>query len=113
MQRYMIAQMDEIDPLKCPCGLSRRAFVEDDNPVATLHMVDVAEDSHVHYHKKLSEIYLIIEGEGHMELDDEIVPVKRLTSVFIKPGCRHRAVGRMRLINIPIPAFDPDDEWFD
>ena len=113
MHRYMIAQMDEIDPVKCPCGLSRRAFVEDDNPVATLHMVDVLEDSCVHYHKKLSEIYLILEGEGHMELDGQLVPVKPLTSIFIKPGCRHRAIGKMRIVNVPIPAFDPDDEWFD
>jgi len=26
---------------------------------------------------------------------------------------RHRAVGKMKIVNIPIPAFDPDDEWFD
>ena len=29
------------------------------------------------------------------------------------PGCRHRAVGRLKIINIPIPAFDSGDEWFD
>jgi len=109
----MIAQMDEIDSVGCPCGASRRAFVSPDNPVATLHMVDISADSRAHYHKKLTEIYLILEGEGHMELDGELVPVKPMTAVFIKPLCRHRAVGRMRIVNIPVPAFDPDDEWFD
>ena len=112
-KQYMIAQMDELDAVKCPCGLSRRAFVADDNPVATLHMVDITQDSRVHYHKKLTEIYLILEGQGHMELDGDRVPVKPLTAVFLKPGCRHRAVGNMRIVNIPIPAFDPTDEWFD
>ena len=58
-------------------------------------------------------IYLILEGEGYMELDGERIPVKPMTSIFIKPGCRHRAVGKMKIINIPIPAFDPADEWFD
>jgi hypothetical protein len=48
-----------------------------------------------------------------MELDGEMIPVKPLTSIFIKPGCRHRAVGQMKIVNIPIPAFDPTDEWFD
>lgn len=76
-------------------------------------MVDISKDSRLHYHKKLTEIYLILEGEGHMELDGELVPVKPMTSILIKPGCRHRAVGKMRLINVPIPAFDPEDEWFD
>jgi hypothetical protein len=48
-----------------------------------------------------------------MELDGEMIPVKPMTSIFIKPGCRHRAVGKMRIVNIPVPAFDPRDEWFD
>ena len=61
----------------------------------------------------MTEIYLILEGEGHMELDGKSVPVKPMSAIFIKPGCRHRAVGEMRIINVPIPAFDPSDEWFD
>jgi hypothetical protein len=48
-----------------------------------------------------------------MELDGDIVPLEPLTAVLIKPGCRHRAVGRLRIVNIPVPAFDPADEWFD
>ena len=115
MQRYQIAQMDEIAPVTCPCGQSRRAFVAKDNPVATMHMVDIAADSRVHYHKKITELYLILEGVGHMELDGERIPVKPLSAVLIKPLCRHRAVGRLRVVNVPIPAFDPldKDEWFD
>ena len=73
----------------------------------------ISKDSKVHYHKKLTEIYLVLEGEGHMELDGELVPVKPMSVIYIKPGCKHRAVGKMRIVNIPVPAFDPDDEWFD
>ncbi len=113
MPNYMLAQLDEIEPVPCPCGFARRAFATEDNTLATLHIVDIQEDSHTHYHKKMTEIYFILEGEGHMELDGELIPVKPLTSIFIKPGCRHRAVGKMRIVNIPIPAFDPEDEWFD
>lgn len=113
MDNYIISQLDEIDPVKCPCGMTRRAFVSPENEVATLHMVDITEDSRVHYHKKMTEIYLILSGEGHIELDGKKVPVKPMTSIFIKPGCRHRAVGKMRIVNIPIPAFDPEDEYFD
>jgi len=36
-----------------------------------------------------------------------------MSAIMIKPGCRHRAIGKMKIINIPIPAFDPEDEWFD
>jgi mannose-6-phosphate isomerase-like protein (cupin superfamily) len=78
-----------------------------------MHMVDVRADSKAHYHKKLTEIYLVLEGKGFMELDGERIAVKPLTAIFIKPGCRHRAVGKMRIVNVPIPAFDPNDEWFE
>jgi mannose-6-phosphate isomerase-like protein (cupin superfamily) len=78
-----------------------------------MHIVDIEEDARAHYHKKLTEIYFVLEGTGHIELDGKKVPIKPLTAVFIKPLCRHRAIGRMRIINVCIPAFDEQDEWFD
>ena len=113
MPNFKLAQLDEIDGVDCPCGVARRAFGGGDNDVATLHMVDISADSRAHYHKRATEIYLVLEGEGHIELDGELYPVRPMSAVFIKPGCRHRAVGALRIINIPIPAFDPADEWFD
>jgi len=113
LANYQIAQLDEIAPLQCACGTTRRAFVSDDNPVATMHLLEVREDARLHYHKKMTEIYLILEGEGQMELDGEIIPVKPMTSILIQPGCRHRAIGEMRIVIVPIPAIDPEDEWFD
>jgi len=113
MSNYMIAQLDEIDAVECPCGASRRAFVSPDNPTATLHMVDICADSRPHYHKKLTELYLVLKGTGRIELDGERCDLKPGTAVLIKPGCRHRAVGDLRIIVTAIPAFDPEDEWFD
>ena len=113
MANYLLAQLDAMNALRCSCGFTRRAFVSPDNSVATMHLLDVQSDAAVHYHKSLTEIYLILEGEGHLELDGELVPVKPLTAVMIQPGCRHRAVGKLRIVVVPIPAFDPGDEWFD
>jgi hypothetical protein len=59
---YQVAQLDELDAVQCPCGTTQRAFIGPDNPVATMHLVDISEDSRTHYHKKLTEIYLILEG---------------------------------------------------
>ena len=113
MNNYLITQLDEIAPANCPCGITRRGFITPDNPVATVHLVDIQKDARTHYHKRLTEIYIILEGEGHMELDGELIPVKPLTSILINPGCRHRAVGNLKIVNVPIPAFDAEDEWFD
>ena len=113
MPNYKLAQLDELPSVRCPCGFARRAFADADNSVATIHLVDIQQDAQSHYHKKMTEIYLVLEGTGHLELDGELVPVKPLTAVMIKPGCRHRAVGKLRIINIPVPAFDENDEWMD
>ena len=113
MPNYLIAQLDEIPPRRCPCGWARRAFATPENHTATLHIVDIETDSQTHYHKKMTEIYLVLEGEGQMELDGKLFPLKPMSAIFIKPGCRHRAIGKLKIINIPIPAFDESDEWFD
>ncbi len=112
-KNYEVSQLDELPANDCPCGSSQRAFVHPDNPVASIHLVDISKAAKTHYHKKLTEIYLILEGEGFMELDGERIPVKPLTSILIKPNCRHRAIGDLKIVNIPIPTFDPEDEWFD
>ena len=113
MADYMVAHFDELDVVQCPCGYAQRAFKVPDNTAATLHVVEVTENSTPHYHKEHTEIYFILSGEGHVEIDGQVVPVKPETAVLIKPGCRHRPVGRMRMINVSIPPFDPADEYVD
>jgi mannose-6-phosphate isomerase-like protein (cupin superfamily) len=113
MPSYLIAQLDQIEPVECPCGVTRRAFVSHEGGAASLHVVDISSDPRAHYHRKLTEMYLVLEGEGEVELDGERVPVRPLTAVLIRPGCRHRAVGKLRVVVCAVPAFDPEDEWFD
>lgn len=112
-KKYLITQLDNLPAVSCPCGLSRRGFATPENSVATIHLVDISIDAKTHYHRQMTEIYLVLEGEGWIELDGERIAAKPMLSVLIKPGCRHRLVGRFRIVNVAIPAFDPRDEWFD
>lgn len=113
MKNYTVEQLDDIPPVPCPCGQARRGFTDEEGKVASAHLVEILKDAKTHYHKKTHELYIILEGEGYMELDGEKIPVRPMTSVLIKPGCRHRAVGDLRILNVPVPAFDAEDEWFD
>lgn len=86
--------------------------MNDRNEVASLHLVEIKKDSETHYHEKTTEIYYVLEGEGHMELDEESHPLSPGVAVLIQPGCRHRAVGsNLKILNIPVPKFDPEDEY--
>ncbi len=111
--KYSLVQVNELPSLDCACGKTQRAFLDDPDRTASLHVVDISTAARTHYHRKMTEIYYVLEGSGHMELDGDLHPVAPGAAILIKPGCRHRAIGRMKIVNIPVPAFDPDDEWFD
>ena len=68
-----------------------------------------------HFHHAAEELFYVLEGTGRMELNDEVVTVEPGTVVTIEPGTRHRLVspGGVRTIVVGVPAFDPEDEYFD
>lgn len=110
-ERFSVAQLDEIPPVPCPCGQARRGFNEPGNSLASVHLTEISAGSRPHYHKKMTEIYIVLEGNGYLEADGERIPLRPMTSVMIRPGCVHRAVGKLKIINVPMPPFDPTDEF--
>ena len=78
-------------------------------------MTEIAADARLHYHKRLTETYFILECEGdaELQLDSERITVHPGMCILIRPGTRHRAIGRMKVLIFVLPKFDPADEWFD
>lgn len=113
--RWQRVDFAEVAGVACPCGTARRAFAEVDGFPLTVHVTDISEDARRHYHRRITETYFILEcgPDAALELDGERVPVRPQVCVRIPPGVRHRAVGRMRVLIIAHPKFDPGDEWFD
>ncbi|MEZ6059760.1 MAG: cupin domain-containing protein [Planctomycetaceae bacterium] len=114
-RRWTLADFSKIDGVPCPCGTARRAFHGIDAFPGSLHVTEISDDAQKHYHKNLTETYYFLEcGPGaRMELDDEVIDVRPGIAIVIPPGVRHRALGRMKVLIIVIPEFDPDDEWLD
>ena len=99
----------------CPCGTARRAFSEVADFPGTIHVTEIALDNQLHYHKRLIETYYILECEpgAKMQLDDELLDVHPGCCIMIRSGTRHRAIGKMKVLIVVFPKFDPSDEWFD
>lgn len=112
-KRYAAVDFAEILSVECPCGMSRRAFIEESQNVMSFHVVEIKKNAHLHYHKEHIEVYYVLEGTGFLEVDGELVVLQPGKSVLIQKSCRHRAIGDLKIVNVSIPAFDPNDEWFD
>lgn len=113
--RYEIVDMNALPGVPCPCGTARRAFQNASDFPATVHVTEISKDAKRHYHKRLTETYYILEcdADAKMQLDDETIPLRPGMCILIRPGVPHRAIGRMRILLVAIPKFDPEDEWFD
>ena len=108
---YIVRRLQDVSPVPCPCGQSIRAITGNDSNLASIHIVTISKDSKAHYHKKLTEFYYVLEGEGELLLNDDIIELKPDTLVMIKPLTRHRARGNLRILNIVVPPFDESDEF--
>lgn len=112
---YELADFSKIQGVLCPCGTARRAFADVEDFPGTVHVTEIGISAKLHYHKQLTETYYFLECESdaQMQLDDEIIDVKPGMSIMIRPRTRHRALGKMKVLILVLPKFDPADEWFD
>ncbi len=111
--RYHLVDFDHLPAVCCPCGISQRALANLADYPATLHRTEITTEAKAHYHQRLTETYYILECEpgAQIELDGQSVPVKPGMCIVIRPGCVHRGLGRMKILNFVLPKFDPSDEF--
>lgn len=110
---FELVEFSDLPGTSCPCGTARRAFYEADDWPMTLHVTEISVDAELHYHKRMTETYYFLECEpgAKMQLNDELIDVRPGVAVLIRPGTRHRALGRMKVLIVVHPKFDPADEF--
>lgn len=105
---------DSIDGVACPCGTAKRGLMDTADFPGSLHVTEIHEDARAHFHRDHSEIYYFLEcgPDAKMELNKILYPVKTGQCVLIRPGTMHRAIGKMKVLILSMPKFDPLDEHF-
>ena len=83
----------------------------DDEAAAWVHAVDI-DGARLHFHKRATELYYVLEGAGTVLLDGEEHAVEKGSVVHIPPGVVHGARGRMRVLVVGIPDIAEDDIFF-
>ncbi len=96
------------------CGWRDRLISHEDapsSPAAWAHAVDI-DGARLHYHKRSTELYYVLDGGGTVMLDGVGHEVTRGSLVHIPPGVVHGARGRMRVLVVGIPDI-ADDDYFE
>lgn len=112
-RNWELVDLTALPGVACPCGVARRGLADVADYPATLHLTEISTDAKAHYHRHLIELYFILEAgpDAAMELDDARIAVRPGMAILIRPGVRHRAVGRMKVLIYVTPKFDPEDEF--
>lgn len=109
---YELVDFATLPGVPCPCGVARRGFADVGDFPATVHITEINRAAETHHHQRLTEVYYILEcsADAVMELNDERLSLKPGIAILIRPGTRHRAVGKLKVLIIAWPKFDPSDE---
>ena len=110
--RTLVRHEDEVPRERSTCGWRDRLISrEDSNVAAWAHAVDI-DGAREHYHKRSTELYYVLDGEGVVLLNGDEHPVRKGSLVHIPPGVVHGAKGRMRVLVVGIPDIADDDLYF-
>ncbi len=99
---------------KSECGWRHRLISQADAklaPAAWVHAVAI-DGAKLHFHKRSTELYYVLEGEGSVILDGVDHSVSQGSLVHIPPGVIHGARGQMRVLVVGIPDI-ADDDYFE
>jgi quercetin dioxygenase-like cupin family protein len=84
---------------------------QDRNVAAWVHAVDI-DGAKLHYHKRATEIYYVLDGAGSLILDGKEHPMHKGSLAHIPPGVVHGARGRMRVLVVGVPDIADDDVFY-
>lgn len=70
-------------------------------------------DLRTHYHKRSTELYYILDGEGILTVEGVDTPITPGTCVLVRPLRRHRVSGDIQALVVCTPAMHPADLFYD
>ena len=91
-----------VQPWTETCGQIRPLIEEKDGAAAEVHHLEIT-DAKLHYHQRTDEIYYVIDGQGHMRLDDDEIELKPGVVVYVPRGVKHKAWGQLKVLVTCIP----------
>lgn len=106
--RFLRRDPADVQPWAETCGQIRCMVTAEDQAAAEVHRVEI-HDAKLHYHARTDEFYYVIDGQGTMVLDDEVIELHAGVVVYVPRGVRHKAIGKLTVLTVCIPRGVMDD----
>ncbi len=110
-KRFEVKRLSEVEKEKSTCGYRQRLFSKEADTPAFFHVVRI-NGSKTHYHKRATEFYYVLEGNGTMTVDGETFPIEAGTMVKLDPYSVHSSTGDHLVLVVGIPDIAEDDIFF-
>lgn len=107
----LVRHAGEVPRERSACGWRDRLISREDaslGPAAWAHAVDL-NGAKPHFHRRSTELYYVLSGEGTIRLNGREHPLHPGSLVHIPPGVVHSAQGKMRVLVVGVPDIAEDD----
>ena len=107
---------DRLVPFTTKDGSTIREYLHTEVQSLAEASLTPGQSTQRHYHRLAEEIYLILEGGGTMEIDEESTEVGPGDAILIPVGAWHELLAGgdgARLLCCCVPAYTHDDTYFE
>ena len=116
----IVQQIEKQKPFTTKDGSTIRSILDRTNaPVEKQSLAEAnlpaGQATERHYHKLSEELYFLLEGKGHMELNGESREVVPGDAILIPPGAWHQITARseLRLLCCCAPPYQHSDTYLE
>ena len=112
-----IASRERAEPFTTLDGSTIRELLAARNQSLAEATLGPGQATQRHYHAETEEIYIVLEGAGDMEVDEERSRVEPGDAILIPPGAWHQLrageAGELRILCCCAPPYRDEDTFFE
>jgi len=109
-----VAARDELPAFITKDGSEIREFLHTAAQSLAEASLAAGQSTQRHQHRETEEIYMLLDGEGEMEIDGESRRVRAGDAILIPAGAWHQitATGALRFLCCCVPPYRDEDTFF-
>ncbi len=107
----LVRHETEIPETESKCGLEKGLCGIIDGGAARACSMAL-KDVEPHYHKRTTELYYVLDGQGVVSLNGEEHLVRKGSFLHIPPGVVHSFTGEAKMLIIGVPAISTEEDMF-